>query len=337
MDLTGMDPTGMDPTGVDPTGVDPTGPDPRRSELLEMALDSAACDDEATPGALWNRIAVGNDHEPGGPRRRRHPGWAHAVVSGTSPLDAFTATAAELGTLFDSLASVDWARPTRMEQTAVRDVAQHLAGVERYLLGQLGRRSPLEANRREDHWPVARQASADLSGAPGEVVSGQWWLEVLELISACSELGPDEPVRSLDLPGDVRSLMVLRTFELWTHGDDIRQAVGDPLNLLDDARLSLMSSELMQALPIGTALTGHSRPGRTARFCLTGSGGGTYDVPLAWGETPGPPDVVVTVATIELCRLAANRVHLDALDAQVEGDRSLLEPALAAAGAFAAD
>ena len=332
MDLTGMDRADMDPPGGDPL----TG-DPRRDQLLEMALDSAAADVGAMPSALWDRIAVGNDHDPEGARRRRHPDWAHVEVSGTSPLDAFALTAAELGTLLHSLGAGDWTRRTRMEQTAVRDVALHLVGVERYLLGQLGRRSPLEADRREDHWPVARQASADLSGAAGEVVARQWWLEVLELISVCGELGPDEPVRSLDLPGNVRSLMVLRTFELWTHGDDIRQAVGGPLNLLDDGRLSLMSGELMQALPIGTALTGQSRPGRTARFCLTGSGGGTFDVPLAWGEAPGSPDIVVTVATIDLCRLAANRVRPDALDAVVEGDRSLLEPVLAAAAAFAAD
>jgi hypothetical protein len=98
-----------------------------------------------------------------------------------------------------------------------------------------------------------------------------------------------------------------------------------------------MSGELMRALPIGTALTDQARPGRTARVCLTGSGGGTYDVPLAWGEAPGEPDVVVTVPTIELCRLAANRLQPGALAAEVEGDRTLLAPVLSAAGAFAVD
>ncbi len=311
--------------------------DVNRDQLLAMAFDAAETAGRDAPTALWDRIAVATGRVGGGARPGRHRDWAQSDVSGLSPLDAFAVTAAELGDLLSTLGEADWRRRTPMEHASVRDVVGHLVGVERYLLGQLGRRPALVAERREDHWPVSRQASADLSGAPGEAVTAQWWLEVMELMSVCSELGPDQPVRSLDLPGNVRSLMVLRTFELWTHGDDVRQAVGGALNLLDDARLSLMSSELMQALPIGTALTDQARPGQTARFCLTGSGGGTYDVPLAWGETPGPPDVVVTVSTIDLCRLAANRVHPDALDAEVRGDRSLLMPVLAAAGAFAAD
>ena len=70
------------------------------------------------------------------------------------------------------------------------------------------------------------------------------------------------------------------------HGDDIRQAVGQPFSLLDEARLSLMVSELMGALPIGVMLKGDALPGKTARFNVTGSGGGTFDVPLAFDEAP---------------------------------------------------
>ena len=94
--------------------------------------------------------------------------------------------------------------------------------------------SGLRGALRRDRW----------GGRPAVVV------EVLELLTACAELGPDEPVRFHHLPG-TRGLMVLRTFELWTHGDDIRQAVGRPLDLLDEGRLSMMVSELMSALPSG--------------------------------------------------------------------------------------
>jgi hypothetical protein len=132
-------------------------------------------------------------------------------------------------------------------------------------------------------------------------------------------------------------LLVVRTFELWTHGDDIRHAIGQPLDTLDESRLALMVSELMTVLPMGLALSGCSQPGRTARLHVTGSGGGTFDVPLGVGDAVGALDIVVTVDAIDLCRLAANRLAPDALAVAVEGDRGLLEPMLIGAAAFASD
>jgi hypothetical protein len=131
--------------------------------------------------------------------------------------------------------------------------------------------------------------------------------------------------------------LVSRTFELWTHGDDVRQAIGRELDLLDEARLSLMVGELMQAVPIGMALTGQTAPGRSVRFELDGPGGGVFHEPLTLGDQLGPPDVIVSTNTIDLCRLAANRLQVDKLDVVVEGDGTLLAPVLVALAAFAAD
>jgi uncharacterized protein (TIGR03083 family) len=219
----------------------------------------------------------------------------------------------------------------------VRDLVEHLVGMERYLLGQLGRRPRLVADRREDHWPATRLAVADLVDEPNGVVTFRWWFEVMDLIGACGELGPDHPISYHHLAGNLHGLLVSRIFELWTHGDDIRQAIGQPLNLLDDARLTLMVSELMEALPIGVMLSGNALPGRSARFDITGSGGRTYDVALAFGEMPGAPDVIITADALELCRFAANRLGESELAPVVEGDGSLLDPVLVAVTAFAAD
>jgi uncharacterized protein (TIGR03083 family) len=329
---------------VDLTSPRPGDPELDDAALLELALDSAEASHTAhdgapddLPEALGNRITSRRARNAADGRPRRHPGWVQDEGTGFTPLDALARTAAELGEVLDTLDHREWTRPTAMAEVGVRQVAEHLVGVQRYLLGQLGRRDPLVAERRADHWPVGRRASADLVDASDSEVSREWWAESMALMAACAQLGPERPVSNLDLPGDVRSLVVLRTFELWTHDDDIRRALGRPLNLLDADRLGLMSRALMEALPIGTALTDQARPGRTARFHLTGTGGSTFDVPLRWGDTPGPPDIVVTVETIDLCRLASNRVRPEELATDVTGDRSLLAPALAAAGAFAAD
>jgi hypothetical protein len=160
----------------------------------------------------------------------------------------------------------------------------------------------------------------------------------MDLVAATSELGPDREVAYHDLAGNVGGMLVIRTFEVWTHDDDIRRAVGLPLNVLDDARLSLMSSTLMGVLPYGLARAGTVQRGRTVRFDLTGSGGGhTFVASLAPEDPPGEPDLVIETSALALCRLASNRMSIDDIDMTFEGDRSLLRPVLVGAGAFAMD
>ena len=163
-----------------------------------------------------------------------------------------------------------------------------------------------------------------------------WWQEALQLIAACGQVGPDHPVDYHHLSGTVDGLLVVRTFEIWTHGDDIIGALGRPLQTLDDARLTLMVQQLMNVLPLGLALSGRTQPGRTARFVLFHPDT-TVDVPLAPGETPGVPDITVAVDVLQLCRLAANRLPFEELNAAIQGDALLLEPIVAGATAFAAD
>ncbi len=107
--------------------------------------------------------------------------------------------------------------------------------------------------------------------------------------------------------------------------------------MLDGARLGLMTNELMAMLAFGMGMAGSTRPGRTATFNLSGPGGGSFDVALSPGDHPGPPDVAITASAIDLCRFVANRVRVEDLEVLVDGDRSLLEPILAGASAFAFD
>ncbi len=268
---------------------------------------------------------------------RSHPGWTDADGASLSALSAFITTAAELGDLLGTLAADDWTRSTPVEGVSVRAIVEHLVAVERYVLGQLDRRPPLDAPRREDHWSLATMLAADMSDTLDSVVAASWWSELLNVVATSAELGPDHQVAYHHLVGSLRGLLVVRTFELWTHGDDIRQATGRPLNLLDEDRLSLMVNQLMRVLPLGLALSDTSRPGCTARINLTGSGGGRFDVPLAFGEVSGEPDITMTASVIDFCRLAAGRLAPDELDIVIEGDGGLLSPILTGATAFAAD
>jgi len=209
--------------------------------------------------------------------------------------------------------------------------------VERYLLGQLGRGPSWSAPRLEDHYPATVGAAADLAEAPSRTLQDAWRRAAADAVRAATDVGPEQVVVFHGLPMTARTLLVVRTFEIWTHGDDIRRATRRPLNLLDAARLSLMSSELLRVLPFGMLLRKVTRPGRTAQVDLRGPGGGSTVVALAPDEAPGDPDVVVSLGALELCRLASNRARPDDVDIVVTGDAALLEPMLVGAAAFAVD
>ena len=299
--------------------------------LLEVAFDAVEAGAGPLPEGLEARVLAAAESA----RPVRHPGWGGA---GAAPLDAFLQTAAELAVLLATLGPADWSRPTpALDAPTVRGLVVHLAGVERYVLGQLGARPPLDAPTRERHVPVTREAAAELLDEPGPDVARAWWRAVLEVAAACGRASPAQPAGYHHLPGDARGLMVVRTFELWTHGDDIRAAIGRSLDPLDGPRLRLMSSELMAVLPIGLAVTGGARPGVSARLELTGAGGGTFLVPLAPDEEPGVPAVTITTPVIDLCRLAANRLPVADLPVRVTGDAAVVGPILVGAGAFAMD
>ena len=113
--------------------------------------------------------------------------------------------------------------------------------------------------------------------------------------------------------------------------------------MLDDARMQLMSSRLMAALPHALAYRGVPPLQRTARFVLTGPAGGCYDVLL----DPRPPDeprstdteadVTVVADVVDLCRVAAERMPHEELSRDVTGDLPLAELVLANVAAFARD
>jgi uncharacterized protein (TIGR03083 family) len=301
-------------------------------QLIEIAFDAVTSGPSELPEALEAHVLAAGRRAP---RLPRHAGWS--TLPTLHALDAFVRTASEVGELLDALDDDEWSRPTRVDDASVRQIVNHMVGVERYVLGCLGRRPRLDAPRRQDHWPISTQAAADVSDEPDRVMTAIWWSEVLDLVAASAELGPDHEVFYHHLAGSLQGMLVVRTFELWTHGDDIRRATGRPLDTLDEERLSLMVGELMRVLPLGLAISDCPQPGRTARLTLTGPGGGTFDVSLDPASPAGEPDITVSATTIDLCRVAANRLDVADFDVDVAGDATLLGPLLVGAAAFAAD
>jgi len=136
-------------------------------------------------------------------------------------------------------------------------------------------------------------------------------------------------VHGLRLP--VTALLVVRAFELWTHENDIRQAVGWAPSVPDPSTLRLMTDLAARLLPHAAALPEPVE----VRLVLTGPGGGTWDVTM--GSAPAAATVAIVADAVGFCRLAANRLTPDDLAVNVTGDPARAAAVLAAATTLALD
>ena len=105
-----------------------------------------------------------------------------------------------------------------------------------------------------------------------------------------------------------------RAFEIWTHADDIRAALGLPLVPPPPASsLETMSSTVVEMIPIMLAVNEVTAEGRLARIVLTGDGGGAYDIALGFADTVGSPtpDVTVELDVVDFCRAVGDRLPAD--------------------------
>lgn len=255
-----------------------------------------------------------------------------------TPVEAYRREADRFEGLLTSLSDEQWRLPVRTYGDTTRLVA-HLSAIEHYVGAQLGLwASALDPS--DDHIAIGRQFIADrTSTAPADLVR-EWRGLVAEVIDAVG----DDPQR-LSLPAswhgapvDFAGLLLIRTFELWTHGDDVRRALGHRLAAPDNAQLRLMTNLAAAVLPLGLAIIERSRAGHTLRLVLTGAGGGTWRVGLAPGDAARDHDDLVIVAdTLDFCRLAANRLTADELVSYVEGDAALAADVFTGMAALAVD
>jgi hypothetical protein len=132
----------------------------------------------------------------------------------------------------------------------------------------------------------------------------------------------------------------VRAFELWTHENDIRAAVGLPLRVPDPSTLTLMTELATRLLPHGVARVEDGQVPVDLHLVLTGPGGGTWDIELGQRvgrAAPQVPEVTIVADALGFCRLAANRIRPADLDAHVSGAVAPVPHILAGAAALALD
>jgi hypothetical protein len=138
-------------------------------------------------------------------------------------------------------------------------------------------------------------------------------------------------------------LLMVRAFELWTHENDIRAAVGRPARVPDTATLRSMTDLAVAWLPLGVLRAAPDAGRVDVHLVLTGPGGGTWDLavgregPAPARHTPRVPGVLVVVDAVDFCRLVADRARPDDVVRQIDGHVDDAAVVLAGARALALD
>ncbi|MFG1701577.1 maleylpyruvate isomerase family mycothiol-dependent enzyme [Nonomuraea sp. M3C6] len=248
-------------------------------------------------------------------RRRRSP----AVVGVASVAVPYAEQVALMDDLLAELSGPQWDTPIARHGT-VRDLMEHLAANDATVADFMGARG---------------KGVPGLGAAP---VHRRWREQagsLLERVSASSEvllgvevaLAGARPARA-----PLRQAMVQRTFETWTHAEDIRAATDRSQAAPRDEHVHMIAEFGLALLP--RAMKGPRRD-VSATVVLTGPGGGTWTIPLS--QTSDHVAVLISADAVAFCRLLGNRWPPDTFPYAAEGDPLLARDMIAAAATLGCD
>jgi uncharacterized protein (TIGR03083 family) len=300
--------------------------------ITELRFALAEADTQTPAAGLRDRMVAAA-------MLQRRPGMPVRPADHISGLQAFRRMASRLASLLTELDRDEWTQPA-VRGLDVQGLVGHLIGVEDAFAAALhGDTSAAEADHVESTQPSALRHA----GRP-TAETRQEWVSAVERTIARAGDEPDiaRPMRfhGIGLPLD--AYLVARSFELWTHDEDIRRSTGRPLVDPDPETLTRMTDLAMTLLPAGVSRSGEIVADATARLVLTGPGGGSWDVPLR-GERvararPGRRcDAHVVVDVAAFCRVVANRSDLAGSGAVARADPEVARALFAGAAALAFD
>jgi len=285
----------------------------------------------APPSSLAGQILASALRERPAGRPTDGPAPITAVEGFRRSVDALDAVLA-------SLEPAEWAAPA-LRGLDIQGLVGHLIGVELDFEAALG--DPSGAQATADHVGATDPiAHAQAGRAPAETLR-DWREAVLRTMGALDRLSQATPseaavgLHGVRLP--LPALLVVRTFELWTHEEDIRRATARTLAAPDAASLALMTDLAFKLLPVAMGRLPAPAWEGVARVVLTGPGGRTWQSAPLEGEPRPQADVRIVMEAVEFCRLVANRVDPARVPATVTGDADGAHDVFAAAAALALD
>ena len=233
----------------------------------------------------------------------------------------------------------DWSAPVDPPEFAgwtVHDVVVHLAANAAMLADALA--VPVPGIPETDRGNEARTAAARARhrALPPSVALDEIEAAAQRIDEAVAgfDRGADdhpalaEPIEWWGSPTPLGWVLTVRAFEIWTHTDDIRRAVGQPMAAPPPASLRSMSRAACALIPL--MLAARSTPPTDqvlrVRFADHPDLGWEVDlatVGVAHPARSGPVDAELTVDAVDLCRAIGRRVPTDALAYTATGDERL--------------
>jgi uncharacterized protein (TIGR03083 family) len=243
--------------------------------------------------------------------------------------EAYGQSLQALVTLGEQLDEPDWSTPTQCPLWSVADIFAHIVGPEEWLAaGAPAYDAPTP------RW-IDSQVTARRGQTPATLLADLRAILPVRLkqLSQAHEQ-PTVFIPMLHADGPHELGLRFRVFDLWTHEQDVRVAVGRPGNLAtDSARVA--QQLLIGALPRGVAKVAAAPPGSTVRITMTGEL--PADVAVAVDENgrgaltgAGPADLHLAMKWEAFARLGAGRGAVADYEVSVDGDAELAQRVLAA-------
>jgi uncharacterized protein (TIGR03083 family) len=250
------------------------------------------------------------------------------------PVDALRRETDRFEALLDTVEPGDLAVST-YNGLSVRDLVAHIAIVDEAFVGEAPGPGATSTWSFIGADAVAQMTDAQLPEFADwsfEQILDRWRSARRALLDLDAQLPSDARVGGYSL----KSVLVIRAFETWTHYHDIAAVLGRTEEPASAPVIRTMAELAVQTLPLALAAKGYDFSGRTARVVLTGPGGGDWTIACSPSETAGNvPDVVLRAPILEFCRRFADRLPVDDVPFEIDGDADLGRALVDAAPAFA--
>lgn len=258
-------------------------------------------------------------------------------------IEAYGQTVQALLDLGQSMRDADFDRPTACPGWTVKDVYSHVVGVEALLSGAP---TPEVTVPAYDHLTrPAQQVTEPMvearRGTPGpDVVEelGHVFQERLAILYGAN-LDLDSDFRGVSGVAPLRDSLGTRVLDIWTHEQDVREALGRPGNL-DSPAAAVTMQRFAAAVPMVVARRAGIAPGETVIFDITGPvvgrigvrveevDGKARGIALFSGEASTAPEsdgqtTSITLSTQAFTRRAAGRGGVDDVHWTAQGDETV--------------
>lgn len=270
----------------------------------------------------------------------RRPG--SALVPATA-VDLHRLEAERTVDLLERLRADDWIRPLDPPEFAgwtVQDLAAHLCSNQSLLAQLLGVDQPTvpeTATTNVERTEQTLERHRTMAPALTLAEYRDFVAAVDRRIAGMTDAELDADIEWWGAPMRISTALVVRTFETWTHADDIRRALGWTMVPPPAPSLAAMSIRSLDWVPL--MMVGDTEMAPTlATVRLTGPGGGEHPVQL--GLEPAPdgaePRFELEIDIVDYCRAVADRLPAGGLRYRSTGDEALAArlverlPALAA-------